>query len=514
LLNEQQTLDLNAQLAAARVNKAESKAKLDRIQEVMTEEVPDAAVADSLRNEIINRLRSQYLEYDRRYALYASRYGPTHLAAVNLRTQMASLRKSMSDELARIAESYKSDFEIAKAREESLQETLSQLVSGTQVTSRDRLGLQELESKAKVYHSIHDNFLQRYMEMTQQQSFPMTEARVITGATPPGGSSSPQNFKVLMTTTILGLMAGFAAALLRESIDRVFRTTRQVEKLLRTNCLAVLPIVKSSNAVAANVAKAASNKPPAAQNEDAPRLLRREIPAMFRQVVNEPLSSFTEGFRAVKVAADISGAIKENKVIGITSSLPHEGKSTVACNLAQLIAHGGSKAILVDADLRNPTLTRKLMGDASAGLLEVLGGKVDLRRATYIDELTGLTVLPAVIESHLAHSSEILASEAFRRLIDSLRKSYDYVIVDLPPLAPVVDVRATSKILDSYVFVVEWGRTRLNVVQRQLGSAPEVFDRLLGVVLNKANIKVLDRYENYYGRSYYKKYYARYGYTQ
>ena len=84
----------------------------------------------------------------------------------------------------------------------------------------------------------------------------------------------------------------------------------------------------------------------------------------------------------------------------------------------------------------------------------------------------------------------------------------------LPPLAPVVDVRATTKIIDSYVFVVEWGHTRLNMVQRQLGSAPEIFDRPLGVVLNKANTKILDRYEDYYGRYYYKKYYARYGYTQ
>jgi succinoglycan biosynthesis transport protein ExoP len=138
-----------------------------------------------------------------------------------------------------------------------------------------------------------------------------------------------------------------------------------------------------------------------------------------------------------------------------------------------------------------------------------------LREALYSDEQSGLAFLPAVIESRLAHSSEILGSEAFRQLIEGLRKSYDYIVIDFPPLAPVVDVRATTNLVDSYVFVIEWGRTRLNMVQRQLGSAPELFDRLLGVVLNKANIRVLERYEDYYGRYYYKKnYYARYGYTK
>jgi succinoglycan biosynthesis transport protein ExoP len=238
-----------------------------------------------------------------------------------------------------------------------------------------------------------------------------------------------------------------------------------------------------------------------------------DVPRFLRHVVEEPLSSFAEGFRAVKVAADISGTIKDNKVIGITSSLPNEGKSTIACNLAELIADGGNKVILVDSDLRNPTLSRRLAPKSDVGLLQVLAGKIALRDAIHADEMTGLHFLPAVIESRLAHSSEIVASEAFKRLIDELRKAYDYVIVDLPPVAPVVDVRATTNIIDSYVFVIEWGRTKINMVQHQLGSAPELFDRLLGVVLNKANTRILDRYENHYGRYYQKKYYARYGYT-
>jgi succinoglycan biosynthesis transport protein ExoP len=512
LLSEQQVIDVNSQLATARTASAEAKARLDRIQEVMQQDIPDAAVADSLRNDIISRIRSQYLEYDRRRALYAERYGANHLAVLNLRTQMVQLQKSMADELSRLAESYKSDYEIAKAREASLEKSLSQSIAGAQLTNRDRLGLQELESRAKVYHAIHDSFLQRYMEMSQQQSFPITESRLITLASPPRGASSPQTSRVLTLATIIGLILGFGAAVFRESIDRVFRTTRQVEKLLRTNCLAVLPIVKNISIFRNVAGTGKQGRVPAASRPM--KIVDQEIDGLFRHVIQEPLSSFAEGFRAVKVAIDINGSIKENKVIGLTSSMPSEGKSTASCNLAELIAHGGSKVILVDADLRNPTLSRKLVTKPDVGLLEVLSGKASLLDAVHTDEVTGLHFLPAVIEARLAHSSEILASEAFKNFVDGLRKSYNYVILDLPPLAPVVDVRATTKVIDSYVFVIAWGQTKLNMVQRQLGSAPEIYDRLLGVILNKANTKVLDRYEDYYGRYYYQKYYARYGYTQ
>jgi succinoglycan biosynthesis transport protein ExoP len=232
----------------------------------------------------------------------------------------------------------------------------------------------------------------------------------------------------------------------------------------------------------------------------------------FSRVIEEPRSLFAEGFRSIKVAADIASAIKENKIIGVTSSVPKEGKSTIASNLAELMAHAGKRVILIDGDLRNLTLSRGLARGATTGLLEVLAGQFDLQHVVYTDSRSGLTFLPAVIDSRLAHTDEILASKMFKRLLDGLRQDYDYIIVDLPPLAPVSDARATAGIIDSYIYVIEWGRTRINVVQHQLAAAPELYDRLLGVVISKANLKVLTRYEQYYGRNYYKNYDVRYGY--
>ncbi len=133
LLGEQQLEELNTQLGSARAAAEEAKARLERITEVMKKDVPDATVADSLKNEVINRLRNQYLDMAAKEAIWSARYGSNHLAAVNLRTQMTELRRSIIDELGRIAQSYKSDYEIAKTRVEGLERNLQK--SGRQLAS-------------------------------------------------------------------------------------------------------------------------------------------------------------------------------------------------------------------------------------------------------------------------------------------------------------------------------------------------------------------------------------------
>jgi succinoglycan biosynthesis transport protein ExoP len=243
-----------------------------------------------------------------------------------------------------------------------------------------------------------------------------------------------------------------------------------------------------------------------------PRTIVRDQSLLWH-VIDSPFSRFTESIRGIKIAGDLFGVSKSNKVVAITSSLPNEGKSTVSTCLAQLTAHGGSRTILLDCDLRNPELSHKLAPDAEFGLLEVLSGKLPVEDVLWTDPDTKLKFLPTVLQSRVAHSSEILASAATKKLFDQLRESYDYVVVDLSPLAPVVDVRATSNLVDSYIFVIEWGHTKIDVVEHALSATPAVYDNLLGVVLNKADVSVLSRYESYRGKYYYNRYYARYGYT-
>ena len=530
LLGEQQLQELNTQLGAARAAAAEAKARLVRIDEVMKKDVPDSTVTDSLRNEVITKLRNSYLEIAGKESIWSARYGRDHLAAVNLRTQMAELRRSIVDELGRIAQSYKSDYEIAKARADSLERSLEGLVENSQVINRDRLGLRELESTAQVYHTIYENFLQRYMEAIQQQSFPITEARVISAAAPPTRKSSPISILVLGVSGLLGLIVAFLAAAIREMANQVFRTASQVETLLNLNCLALVPRLEQEGAAIGRepmISKTQRGqsgnsddrisflRPLGIQQQDYAEALRKrpDSSQFMNHVLTEPLSVFTEALRSVKMAADVSNSGANNKVIGITSTLAHEGKSTIASNLAALISDAGKSAILLDGDLRNPSLTRALAPVAEAGLLELLKNKADLSDLIYRDPKTGLSFLPSVVRQRLPHSDEVLASKEFRGLVEKLRAAYDYVIIDFPPLAPVVDVRGTTRVVDSFIFVVEWGKTPINLVQSQLNSAPELTEKTLGVILNKANLKLLRRYDANYGKEYYRQYDAPYGYS-
>jgi succinoglycan biosynthesis transport protein ExoP len=167
----------------------------------------------------------------------------------------------------------------------------------------------------------------------------------------------------------------------------------------------------------------------------------------------------------------------------------------------------------MDADLRNPGLSRKLTAEAQVGLLEVLDKQVAIEDALCVDPDTRLTFLPAVVNKRPAHSSQVLASEEMKMLFERLRQSYDYIIVDLSPLAPVVDVRAVTHLIDLFVFVIEWGRTKIDIVEHLLGTTQGVYDNLLGVVLSKAELTVMRRYEGHHANFYHNRYYARYGYT-
>ncbi|PIT04896.1 exopolysaccharide biosynthesis protein [Bradyrhizobium nitroreducens] len=500
LMNEQQLAEVNSQLIMAHAATAEAKARLDRMNEIVKQDIPDANVADALKNDTIVKLRGQYVDMASKESIWAMKYGSDHLAAVNLRRQMAEIKKNIIDELKRIQESYKSDYDIAVTREEAIKSSLASVVSESQLTNQAQIQLRELESTAQSYQAMYDNFLQRYMESVQQQSFPITEARVISSATTPLIKSYPKTLVIFGAAVLSGFILGFGAAMGREMTDKVFRTTAQVESELGANCVAILP------ALGAPAGAALSGKLGRRKNNPEPDLLR--------YVVDNPLSRFSEAVRSLKVAIDLNSIVRENRVLAVTSTLPNEGKSTLSTNLAQLIAHGGARVILVDADLRNPSLSRALRPDAQAGLVDVVAHKAQLEDVVSIDPQTGLAILTAGTTSKLLHTNEVLASKPMRDLIALLRSKYDYVVLDMPPMAPVVDVRVTSPFVDSFVFVVEWGKTKIDVIRHNLRNAPEIQDKLLGVVLNKADTKLLARYESYHGRYYYQKYYARYGYVE
>jgi succinoglycan biosynthesis transport protein ExoP len=513
LIGEQQLAELNSQIVLARAATAEARARLTRITEITRHDVseidnvlkaPDPAVADALRNEVIIKLRNEYLEAANKEAVYSARLGKDHLVVVNLRNQMFEIRRAIFDELKRIEETFKSDYEIALAREQSIQQSLAEAVAQTQITNQAQIALKDLDSKAQTFRAIHDNFVQRYMEAIQQQSFPYTEARVISPATRPNKKAQPNSLLVMTLASASGLLLAFGAAVLIDLLESGFRTSEEVEQELSTNCLAVVPLLKPEPKLL---------QPVQAQREVAgPRQIERS--GVLFGVIEAPFSRFAEAFRTIKVSIDLVSLAKPSKVIGITSTHPAEGKSTVAANLARLVAHAGGRAILLDCDLRNPSLTRSLSPSAEFGLLDVLAEKRSLADVIWTDPATSLTFVPMVAKTRLPHTNEILASSGMKQLVDELRKTYQYVLIDLPPLAPVVDVRSTNQIVDSYLFVIEWGRTAVDAIKRALSSASLVADNLIGVVLNKADLDAMRNYSYGAGYRYKDRYLEHYGFEK
>ena len=159
----------------------------------------------------------------------------------------------------------------------------------------------------------------------------------------------------------------------------------------------------------------------------------------------------------------------------------------------------------MDADVRNPSISRSFAPKAKVGLLDVVTGRATLADAVRRDAGTNLDFLPTVNRDY-PNASEMLASNAAKSLFASLKMHYDYVIVDLAPLVAGVDVRAASRVVDSYILIIEWGRTRVDAVQYALRHAPGVQENIIGAVLNKVDLATIKRYDSYgahyyYGRS-------------
>src|SRR5690242_9641951 len=355
LMNEQQLAEFNSALIQARAASAEAKAGLDRVQEIVTsgEADPDAAatatVADTLHNEVINKLRTQYLDHERRVAEWAPKYGSGHLAVVTLRNQMAELRHNIFEELKRTAEGYKSNYAIAKAREESIQQSLDRLAGQSHATDEARITLRNLESTAQTARDLYDNFLQRYMQSVQQQSSPVSDSRLITHARPPLNPSWPRPMLIMAIASLGGIVFGAAAGMLRDVSDRVFRTTRQIGEHLQADCIAVIPRVSEVDGPLSKLPNSKSTTPAIERQGSADFKLRSNLPNLLLpfveahraitnlpqkmvfngllapparsrrrrrrrtlsrdqsvswMVANAPFSRFSESIRAVKVAAD------------------------------------------------------------------------------------------------------------------------------------------------------------------------------------------------------------------
>ncbi len=296
---------------------------------------------------------------------------------------------------------------------------------------------------------------------------------------------------------------------LREFRERAFRTGDQIREELGLEFIGMLPMIK-----------AVKDKKPSSKIA-IPAILKggepaekvealAKVPGTMRYVLDHPLSGFAETLRAVKIAMDLTLPDRPVKVIGVVSVLPNEGKSTVSKNLGSLLAHLDTKTLLIDADIRNPSLTASVAPNAKQGLIEaVIEGK-PIKDLLLYEPDSSLAFLPAVVRTRVTHTSELLSSPGMKAVFKQASQEFSCILIDLPPLGAVVDVRALAPQLDAVVFVVEWGKTARALVRSTLEAEHHVRDKCLGVLLNKVHMRELKLYENYGFKDYYHGKYGNY----
>jgi capsular exopolysaccharide synthesis family protein len=423
-----------------------------------------------------------------------SKYQAARRANAWLEDRITELR-SLAQSTERAVAEYKAKNTVVDPRAAPLNE--QQLA---EVSTQRRLVLQDLESSARTYRALHETLLQRIGEFTQQQSFPATEARVVSQASPPLEKSGPKTLLTLGIASLLGLVGGLGAAFAREYLDGSFRSSRQIEKEVGIDCLGTLPMIAPSRPWFPKW-----RRDPASGD----RVISTSS-GLHRFVTHEPLSRFSETIRSLKVAADAADLHRPNgvKVIGVTSARRHEGKSLVAANLSEMIAISGCKVLLIDCGLHNGGLTEQFAPQAQSGLMEVIAGQAPLKDFVWRDPSTDLNFLPAVkipTDRDLITKEKLsptvllrrthLSPMALKTLLQSVHDTYDYVVLDLPPIAPTADVKAISHLVDAFFLVIEFGRTSQQAVVDALNAATPVLEKLLGAVLNKADPKELKRSE-------------------
>jgi exopolysaccharide transport family protein len=503
-VNDQQITDLNNQLIAARVQTAEARAKFDQIQQLSKSGSDPGGFNAAISSDIVSKLRAQYADIAKNEADLSSKYGARHPLVANVHAQLRDTQRLINEEIQRILQSMRHDYDVARSREASLQQSFDQLQGVSSSSGQAQVRLRELQREAEANRTLYESYLARYKEATAQESLEMPDSHVVTKASIPIGPSWPKTWFVLGLALTLGLGVGCVVAFLADYLDQRVKTLEQAEKISGVPALAAVPLISAGEL--AGRAKRGRNELGRYDPKTAKLLPPPLQPPLMRYAIDAPGTFFAEAIRAIRLALQRTMRTQPVKVVLVTSALDSEGKTTLAANLAQSIATLGIRTLLIDGDLRNPQLTRSLCPHADAGLLDVAIGRVAPEQAILVDRSTGLSILPSTAVKQADIITELMFSERIVDVLDHLRHRYELIIIDSPPLVPLVDGRALAELADRIILALAWDQTPGEVLSHTINLLAPVYDRILGTVLTRVDLSRLRFYDYYRSSAYLKPY--------
>ncbi|WP_343683451.1 polysaccharide biosynthesis tyrosine autokinase [Asticcacaulis sp.] len=481
-LTEQEISDLNRQLASVQVDRAEASARLNTARRQMQSGSTGDDVGEALKSPVVSSLRTQAAQLSARLAELDAHYGPQHPEVIKAKNQLADVNTQIQAEIRRVISNLEAQDQIQAQRAGSIAGSVRRAQGQLASNSQAMVKLNELELQAQSVRQLYESYLDRFKQTATQSGLKAVNAQLVAPAAIPTDPSSPKLALSLALGFVAGVFGAGGTALVRRGMEQGLTTSKDVENKLGVKFLASIADLQTT-------LKDKSGKP---------------LP--HRYIIDKPLSVFAEGFRNLR-AAILYAPNTSPKIIAVTSALPGEGKTTTSVCLGAAFATAGNSVIVVDCDLRKRSLNAIFNQSPEKGLVELLNGEARLDEVIMTDDHTKITYLPLSVNK--VPNEDIYGTPEFDKLLEVLRKRYDYVILDTAPVLPVADTRILARKADFVMLLVRWRKTPARAVEAAVDILDSARVTIHGATLTQVNINAQAKY-GYGDAGYYYKEYKSY----
>ena len=485
-MTDERLSDIISLLVETRAARAEKKTRLVYVRNLIREGGNLGSLSEVRSSPYMASLWEEEASLRNREAELRLEFGANHPQILALTEEQAELSSRIEAEFEKIVDNLSNELSVLAEREKSLEDDLQELTeqADQSVASKDfaAIRLRILEGKAETSRRIHEEFLFRLKETRQEEAMVQANTRVIASAKTPSFPSSSSPVRLALLGFLGSSALGFGIAYVRDQSDRKIRNGKDVSNILGVPCLGLIPY---QNAKSRNGRK------------------------MHDYIESKPASRIAEAFRSVYTQLTIVHPPDEQpKVIQITSSVPDEGKTTFAVNVANILARDGKKTLLLDLDLRRPSVHDEVDLSDSRSFKPVLLGKSTFDDSMRAELESGCHVV--AIKSSVEDPGKLLRSNVLSEFIKSIREEYDFVIIDGPPSLGLSDSKALQSLVDSTIFIVRWNSTKQDQAVDAISELKQCNATIAGAVLTQVDLKRQWRYgyeASYYSYSKKKSYY-------
>jgi len=442
-------------------------------------------------SQLLETLRAKQADLRIQVADLSTQFGPSYPKLAELNNQLKEIDAQLQAEMKKIASKVKGQYTTALRREDLLAAALEKQKQAANRLNESAIEYSLLKRDLETNRQLYEGLLEKLKEAGISEGLKSNNFQIVNSARAPTYPVEPNVPRNLGFAFVLGLTSGVGLAFLLEGLDNTVRTTEQAQAISGLPPLGMIPLGSKTAREGAS-----SKRLILASSNEAVELITHV----------RPQSQMAESYRALRTSLLLSHLGAPPKVIMVTSALPQEGKSTTSINCAVVLAQKGVRVLLIDCDLRRPSIHKTLGMGPRSGLSNVLTGSTTLKQAiTVAPTLPNLDVLPAGTPP--PNPAELLASSNMRDVLEELRGKYDHIVLDTPPTLSVTDAVVLSPRADAIVLVIRSGSTTKQALRRSRDILMQVNARVSGVLLNAVDLSSPDYYYYYEYQGKYAQYY-------